>query len=330
MLAVAVFVVGAAVGAVVVEVTQPRGATRVVTRGARLTTAVSSANTRSSDRVEPGPIRADRNETRLLTPGASASFAIRQRRLDGSVGLAAAALGSGQTATFGDVHVAHAWSTSKVPVLVTLLRDDERRRSALSEGERADAALAIEQSDNAAIDALFSHLEALRGGLIPASLAIQGLLRAAGDRRTIVNTAPNAYGFTTEGQTEWSVGGEVAFYRALARGCLLDPRDTGYVLGLMRKVVPSQRWGAGAAGYPTTVPLAFKGGWGPDAAGDYQVRQTAVVGSGANGYVVSMLALPASGSFTDGVRMVSALATWARRHLLLGVRSEPQTCHGTR
>lgn len=68
----------------------------------------------------------------------------------------------------------------------------------------------------------------------------------------------------------------------------------------MRSVTNSQRWGTGSADYPSSTPVAFKGGWGPDLAGRYQVRQTAIIDAGGRGYVLAMLAVPASGSFVDG------------------------------
>ena len=193
--------------------------------------------------------------------------------------------------------------------------------------ERAtNAALALEQSDNAAIEALFAQLEQIHGGLIAASAAVQHTLRRAGDPATVINTAPNDQGFTTYGQTEWSLSGEVSFYRALAWGCLLNQTDTSYVLGLMRNVIASQRWGAGSADYPPSVPIAFKGGWGPDSAGRYQVRQTAIIGSGNRGYVISMLALPTSGSFSAGTAIITALATWARHQFNLDVLPASAPC----
>ena len=265
-----------------------------------------------------------------VIPGASASFTALAGQLGGSVGMAVAPLGSGPVQTFGQIQLAHAWSTSKVPVLATLLFDYEQNNEAPAPQTRTYAALALEQSDNAAIEALFSELEQIHGGLVPASAAIQQRLRAAGDTTTTINTAPNDEGFTTYGQTEWSTSGEGTFYRALARGCLLNPQDTAYVLGLMRSVIPSQRWGAGSAGYPDSVPVAFKGGWGPDSSGNYQVRETAIVGSGNRGYVISMLALPASGSFSDGTSMITALATWARQHLVLDAHRPPAGCSSSR
>jgi hypothetical protein len=331
---VAVFAVGAGAGALIVATSHHNRPARVVIKRTTTTTTTRedpsttrASSTRPSVEAKPGGAS---HYGSTVPAAAGSSFATYEDQVAGRVGLAVAPLGAGQVHIFGRAQVAHAWSTSKVPVLVTLLRDDERRRAGLSPEERTDAALALEQSDNAAIDALFARLEQIHGGLVPASEAMQGVLRAAGDDATTVNTAPNDQGFTTEGQTEWSVRSEVTFYRALARGCLLDGHDTAYVLGLMRSVVPSQRWGAGAAGYPSAVPLAFKGGWGPDSTGHYQVRQSAIVGSGGRGYVLSMLALPDSGSFSDGTVMLSSLATWARQHFMLDAKRPAGGCAGTR
>ena len=340
-LALAVFAVGAGIGALAIAASdQPshkhliikRVVTSATVTGATATlasTAAVTSSTTSTQAAPPRPAEPTRRYQSTVPAGAQASFGALEGQLAGPVGLAVAPLGAGPIETFGQVQVAHAWSTSKVPVIVTLLHDYENRGQVLGPADRNDAALAVEQSDNDAIDALFAELEQIHGGLIPASAAMEQTLRRAGDETTVVNTAPNDEGFTTEGQTEWSVGGEVTFYRALARGCLLNQQDTGYLLGLMSNVIPSQRWGAGSAGYPSAVSLAFKGGWGPESGGPYQVRQTAIVGSGAHGYVVSMLALPASGSFSDGTNMLTALATWVRQHLDLNATRPPGGCSGS-
>jgi len=330
--ALAVFIAGAGIGVLIIAASSHTSPRRVIVRRIVASVPVATGTTSASSRPAQATrsVRATPRVSYASTvpADAGASFAALEAQLGGSVGLAVAPLGAGPIRTFGQVQIAHAWSTSKVPVIATLLSDYERRNEVLGPEGRTDATLAVEQSDNAAIDALFGQLEQIHGGLIPASEAMQQMLRQAGDETTIINTAPNNEGLTTEGQTEWSVSGEVTFYRALANGCLLDPQDTSYVVGLMRDVIPSQRWGAGSAGYPSPVPVAFKGGWGPDSSGAYQVRQTAIVGSGGRGYVVSMLALPASGSFSDGTSMITALATWARQQLNLNARTPPPSCSG--
>lgn len=343
-LLVAVFVGGLGIGAVAIAITHHQSAghvvvTRTISTSAQApsksivrTGSTSTANPTSAASGRPPAAsareRSHPNSPSTATPALASSFAALEARLSGPVGLAVAPLGAGPIRAFGRAQIAHAWSTSKVPVLVTLLANDEQRGTGLDSTDRENATLALTESDNAAVEELFSSLEQLRGGLVSASESIQAMFRRAGDTSAIVNTAPNDEGFTTYGQSEWSLRDEIIFYRALARGCLLDADDTGYVLGLMANVTPSQRWGAGSAGYPGSVDIQFKGGWGP-VDGAYQVRQTAIIGSGNRGYVMSMIALPASGSFTDGTNMLTALATWARQHFDLGVRQSPRGCSGS-
>lgn len=334
-LVLAVFIVGAGLGALVIAVTGHSAATqqrpKVLVLGAHRSTDASKATGSGVPTTSRHSATATSEEaggasagTPLVPAGAAASFATLAAHLEGEAGLAVAPLGEGPIQTFGSLQAGHAWSTMKVPVLTTLLADYEQSNQSLSPAEVEDATRALEESDNAAAEALFGELEKIDGGLVQASQAVQQTLERAGDH-TRINTAPNDEGFTTWGQSIWSAAGEVRFYRALAQGCLLTSEGTEYVLHLMRSVIPSQRWGAGAAGYPSSVPLAFKGGWGPENGAGYLVRQTAIVGTGKGGYVVSMIALPSGGSFEDGVSMITALARWAREHVLSDV-SEPE--HG--
>jgi hypothetical protein len=249
-------------------------------------------------------------DTASAPSGAQASFDQFARTLPGTVGLAIAPLGQGPVVTFGSLQVGHAWSTMKVPVLTTVLRELEASGSSLSPQGRGYAQAALEHSDNSAAEALFSGLEQTDGGLTGASGALQGTLRAAGDQTTTINTSPNSGGFTTWGQSLWSATGEVTFYRSLARGCMLAPADTQYVLGLMSNVESDQRWGAGSAGFPAGTQLQFKGGWGPENGGGYLVRQTAIVGSGDRGYVLSMLARASDGSYSSGAHLLTQVASW--------------------
>lgn len=244
----------------------------------------------------------------------------------GTLGLALAPLGEGPTVSLGALQVGHAWSTMKVPVLVTLLSWLEAHGDHLDAPGQADAELALEQSDNVAAEALFARLEAADGGLNGASSAVQLTLRRAGDKATNVNTAPNNEGFTTWGQTEWTASGEVTFYRSLVRGCLLARADTAAVLQLMRNVESAQRWGAGTMHVARELPVEFKGGWGPEHGSGYLVRQSAIVGSGNRGWVFSILARPFDGSFASGARIVSDTAQWIGRTLPLGAQTASANC----
>ena len=160
---------------------------------------------------------------------------------------------------------------------------------------------------------LFADLEADKGGLDGASTYATGLLRAAGDNRTVVTTAPAPPGYATSfGQTPWSPSREVRFFRALALGCVIPLASVNYELGLMRQIVPSESWGMGSAGFPQ---IAFKGGWGP-LPGGYGVRQTAIIGSGSSAVVASIAADPAT-DFGTGQEVLTDIGHWLHAHLRL-------------
>ena len=130
---------------------------------------------------------------------------------------------------------------------------------------------------------------------------------------------PPAGAVTTFGQTEWSPGEAVKFFRALALGCLLPSQETGYVLGLMQSIESSESWGLGSAGLPA---VAFKGGWGPEATGGYLVRQSGIIDVGSkSGVAVSIVAYPSSGSFGSGTQMLTETASWLRQELRLVPRT---------
>jgi hypothetical protein len=163
---------------------------------------------------------------------------------------------------------------------------------------------------------LFGDLERLEGGLDGASEYVDRVLRASGDGETVVATAPPPAGAaTTFGQTEWSPGEAVQFFRALDLGCLLPASQTSYVLGLMQNIEVSESWGLGSAGFSS---VAFKGGWGPESSG-YLVRQSGIVEPGSStGAAVAIVAF--APSFTAGTDMLTRIASWLKRHLVLTSR----------
>jgi hypothetical protein len=279
------------------------------------TTKASNASASSRSGSASGYNKARAKLSWTLVPDARATFDRLANSLPGEVGVVVSPLGSTRVARFGPLQVGHAWSTMKVPVLVTYERRLIGEGRALSAIDKEDATLAVEESDNVAINAIFARLEQSAHGLVPASEAIEQTLRDSGDRLTTVNTIPNDDGFSTFGQTEWSLTASALFYKALANGCLLDSPQTSDVLRLMSHIVGYERFGAGKAGYPRGDPLAFKGGWGPEPDGSYLVRQTAIVGAGGHGYVVSMLARPnglGTASFASGEQMLTRVARWVR------------------
>lgn len=212
----------------------------------------------------------------------------------------------------GDDHPFHAWSTIKVPVLAAVLAAADGEP--LTAHHRDLAERAITESDNPAILELFEVLEERAGGAGPAAAGIERLFRLAGDDRTAVALAPPPPGAITPfGQTGWSAAHSAGFFWALAAGRLLDPADTEYVLDLMGRIVPEQRWGLGSASLGGSV--AFKAGWGPEPDGTCLVRQSgAVLGDSRPGpkASISLVAVPPPGedSFEVGVGMITAAAGW--------------------
>jgi hypothetical protein len=250
----------------------------------------------------------------LLTSGASSSFQRLAASLPGRIELAVTPLGAGHREVLGADEAAHGWSTTKVPVLVALLR--ARGQGGLTSQERTWAQSAITESNNESVLALFGDLEHLEGGLGGASAYIEGLLRMSGDEETVVATAPPPPGaVTTFGQTEWSPGEAVKFFRALALDCLLPASETSYVLGLMENIEESESWGLGSAGFGS---VAFKGGWGPESGG-YLVRQSGIIDpDSSSGAVVAIVAF--APSFAAGTEMLTRTASWLNDHIRLSSR----------
>ena len=173
-----------------------------------------------------------------------------------------------------------AWSTIKVPIAIAALRADP----SLS----PDAAAAITASDNDAAQRLYTVAGEAGANAVLAELGLG----------TGVNTAPLRPEFSTYGQTPLSVADEATMANTLV--CV---SGAGEVLGLMGQVDPGQSYGLGTQG------ALFKGGWGPDESGMYQVRQFGLLPRGNGTYVpVALTALPADGSYESGQRMLSAMA----------------------
>lgn len=258
-----------------------------------------------------------------LEGNADASFANLTTRLglEGRLALAIQPLGRGNTEVLGGDPAMQAMSTSKILILSALLRDKGGVDNLTGE-QRSLAEAAVTESDNDAILALFSDLEADHGGLLGASTYATSLLRAVGDDQTQVTTAPPPPGYaTTFGQTPWTPTAEVTFFRSLALGCVLPPASTAYVLGLMRSIEPSESFGLGSAGFPE---VGFKGGWGPEPGDQYGVRQTGIIGGGDSGVVVAMTADPVS-TFADGQSVLDQVAQWLRKEIRIAPRP-PSPC----
>jgi len=119
--------------------------------------------------------------------------------------------------------------------------------SHLTKAQRGLAWLMITQSDNDAATTLWDET-----GIT----ALQRFLDAAGLSHTILDNA--AWGLSQlTAQDEMTLLGVL-----VNAGNVLSSASRGYVLWLMSKVIPSQRWGV-PAGAPADVTVSVKNGWLP-------------------------------------------------------------------
>lgn len=228
--------------------------------------------------------------------GSSAGFTALARRLGGSVGVAWGPPGAeGDQTVLGDWTSGPAWSSIKVPISIAAVRDADGDPST---NTSALMRRAITASDNSAAASLWSSL----GGGSTAGRKVEDVLADAGDATTSVQTQKVRSDFSPFGQTDWSLAAQQRFAAALP--CM---RDSDPVIDLMGQVVGDQRWGLGQVG----SNQRFKGGWGPDTAGSYDVRQFGLVDLSSGGTLAVALAARApDGSFETGKSMLNQLAKW--------------------
>lgn len=172
-----------------------------------------------------------------------------------------------------------AWSTVKVPLAVAAVR------AGLND-EMIEAM--ITRSDNVAAEELWSRLGD------SAAQCVQSVIREAGDVATVVESRRLRREYTPFGQTRWSLADQARFAAGLP-----DVRGASRVIEQMSSLAPQHQWGLAAEGF------AAKGGWGPGPAGEYLVRQFAVV-SGNVG--VALAAEVHDGGYEAGVDAINTLA----------------------
>jgi hypothetical protein len=240
--------------------------------------------------------------------------------LPGTSGLVVGAPGSGDPdLSGGGFATGDAWSTIKVPIVERVLAD-AGGPDGISSAQADQIGRAITLSDNDAAAALFAGLEQRHGGLAGASEAVGEMLRQAGDDETVISTRGRD-GFSTYGQTDWSLAAQYRYMAALAGGCISDPASRAYLLARMGEVGGSDLYGLGAAGFPAR----WKGGWGPGTDGRYLVRQFGVMEVNGKSVVVAMAAVPDDGTLEAGQSMLSNVARWIAAHLADRI-STPSGC----
>jgi hypothetical protein len=137
----------------------------------------------------------------------------------------------------------HSNSLVKATVMAAYLRRRDVRGRPLRADERALLGPMIRRSANGPVGVLIRRM----GGVEP----LRRVARAVGHRgfRPVAGLW---------GTSLVSAGGQARLFARLAS--LLPPRHKDYAMGLLRSVVPSQRWGLARA-RPAGWGIAFKAGW---------------------------------------------------------------------
>ncbi|MGK2319939.1 hypothetical protein [Gordonia rhizosphera] len=232
------------------------------------------------------------------------SFAVLQKSmrksLPGKVGLAIVPIGSDRAVTMGNLKSGRAWSTLKVPVSLAAQRKNGYRVAAMEDK-------AIIFSDNDAAGELWGSL----GGGQASVAAVTNVLREGHDSRTRVSSEvddPPSY----PGYTPWALSDQARFGAHLP--CMPGTED---LIRLMSHVAANQQWGIAKMSRSRGVVTAVKGGWGPatSTSPGYLVRQLGIITTNRGQVAVAMAAMPRSGSFGDGTRMLNKVGGWLERNL---------------
>lgn len=174
----------------------------------------------------------------------------------------------------GRIHGFHAGvrhssaSLVKAMLLVAYLRRGELRGRRLHPSDRALLGPMIRASDNDAASAVYERV---------GPHGLRRLARRSGMRRFVANPVWGGCQVTARDQARF-------FHRI---GSLLPGRHRAYALGLLRRIVPQQRWGI-----PRRTPPGwrahFKGGWFPDS-GAWRVHQGALLRRGGRHLGIAVL-----------------------------------------
>jgi hypothetical protein len=279
---------------------------RALLKERRATAAEKARNGEASitgggEQKEASPSKSHKNPGQSLED----SFAELESEISGAVGVAYS-LAPGEISELGSLQIGHAWSSFKVPIVVTLMKEQNDSLRGEQEGL---AASAITASDNDAAAALFSDLESKTGG--DAAAAIEHVLATSGGATEVATAPPPPGAVSSWGQTQWSLASSTRFYGALACNAY-GSREASLAINDMESVIPEQQWGFGQAEFPPGTQVAFKAGWGPDGSesGPYLVRQAGVIRAPGGQLVATIAAQDSSGSFESGVADLNRIADW--------------------
>lgn len=239
---------------------------------------------------EAAPADAQSDTAKAAEDGGPAVAGDLQSELDriaanyGNVGIAVS--DGTTTVAAGRTAPETAWSTSKVPVLIAA------HRAGLIGPDVVTSA--ITYSNNEAAQSAWDAL----GGGAQAAQAAQQVLAEAGDTTTQVQSQVTRPEFSAFGQTQWSVGDQAAFMAKLRCVNGAEP-----ILSAMSTPDPAQSYGL-----RNLEGAALKGGWGPDTAGGYDVRQMGLATIGGREVAVALIASAPDGQYASAQPILSGMA----------------------
>ncbi|MFD5098343.1 serine hydrolase [Streptomyces albidochromogenes] len=183
-------------------------------------------------------------------------------------------------------------SVVKVTVLATLLWDAKKTNRYLTSREATLATDMITKSDNNATSTLWRQLGMTK---------IKGFLKAA----KMTDTVPGTGGYW--GLTQITARDEQKLLALLtAKNTVLSDNARKYTLGLMAKVVSSQRWGT-PAGAPSTVRIQVKNGWLPRSTHGWRVHSIGAFTGTRHDYAITVLTHD-NPTMNDGVNTIQAVS----------------------
>ena len=190
-------------------------------------------------------------------------------------------------------------SVVKVTILGALLRRAEDRHKYLTSTEAAEARAMITRSDNDAA----SHLWADVGRRY-----MQHFLDVAGMTQTSLGPGPYW------GLTQITARDEMRLLRLLVTtNKVFDTMSRDYALGLMARVIPSQRWGV-TAGAPRGLTAHVKNGWLPLATHGWRIHSTGCFTGHGGGYCIVVLTQD-NPTMSYGIATIESIARAINRDL---------------
>ena len=190
-------------------------------------------------------------------------------------------------------------SVVKVTILSALLRKTQQQHRYLTRTEAALATEMITESDNAAASNLWDDV---------GRYYLQHFLNLA--HMTQTSLGPGPYW----GLTRITAYNEVLLLRLLrSRNPVLDTSSRDYVLGLMARVIPAQRWGV-PAGAPTSLTVHVKNGWLPLYPYGWRINSIGVFTGRGGGYSIVVLTQD-NPTMTYGIDTIEAVARVVNRDL---------------